>query len=147
MLLYGSTKCIFVLDYDFIWPLEIVFFFFFLSSVDNIKVKVTSMTHTLHNHYLPRMHANDQYNTPDRKIHGANMGPIWAVRTQVGPMLATELCYLGRVPAFSCKWYECKCCAPMFSSRHKFILRIYFNTVTANIVYICYLTHILCMYE
>ena len=25
---------------------------------------------------------------PDSKIHGANMGPIWADRTQVDPMLA-----------------------------------------------------------
>ena len=24
----------------------------------------------------------------DSKVHGANMGPIWADRTQVGPMLA-----------------------------------------------------------
>ena len=26
--------------------------------------------------------------TPDNKVHGANMGPVWADRTQVGPMLA-----------------------------------------------------------
>ena len=26
---------------------------------------------------------------PDSKVHGANMGPIWADRTQVGPMLAS----------------------------------------------------------
>ena len=25
---------------------------------------------------------------PDSKVHGANMGPTWADRTQVGPMLA-----------------------------------------------------------
>ena len=25
---------------------------------------------------------------PDSKVHGANMGPIWGRRTQVGPMLA-----------------------------------------------------------
>ena len=27
-------------------------------------------------------------NNPDSKVHGANMGPSWADRTQVGPMLA-----------------------------------------------------------
>ena len=32
---------------------------------------------------------------PDSKVHGANIGPIWANRTQVGPMLAPWTCYLG----------------------------------------------------
>ena len=32
---------------------------------------------------------------PDSKVHGANMGPSGADRTQVGPMLAHEFCYLG----------------------------------------------------
>ena len=34
---------------------------------------------------------------PESKVHGANMGPSGADRTQVGLMLARGLCYLGLV--------------------------------------------------
>ena len=32
---------------------------------------------------------------PDNKVHGANMGPIWADRTQVGPMLTPSTLLSG----------------------------------------------------
>ena len=32
---------------------------------------------------------------PDSKVHGANVGPTWADRTQVGPMLATWILLSG----------------------------------------------------
>ena len=39
--------------------------------------------------------------TPDSKVHGANMGPSGADRTQVGPMLAPWTLLSGTVP----EWY------------------------------------------
>ena len=36
-------------------------------------------------------------NYPDSKVHGANMGPIWGRKTQMGPCWPHELCYLGIV--------------------------------------------------
>ena len=39
-------------------------------------------------------------NIPDSKVLRANMGPTWAGRIQVVPMLAHELCYLGS------QWYR-----------------------------------------
>ena len=46
------------------------------------------------------------YTLPDSKVHGANMGPIWGHRTQVGPMLApwtllSGLCSLRSMSIFS----------------------------------------------
>ena len=35
---------------------------------------------------------------PDSKVHGANMGSIWADRTQVGPMLAPWALLSGHAP-------------------------------------------------
>ena len=41
----------------------------------------------------------DEYDddSPDSKVHGANMGPTWGHRTQVGPMLAPWTLLSGRV--------------------------------------------------
>ena len=36
-----------------------------------------------------------KHSTPDNKVHGANMGPIWADRTQMGPMLAPSTLLSG----------------------------------------------------
>ena len=37
-----------------------------------------------------------QQNTPDSKVHGANMGPIWGQQDPGGPHVSPhELCYLG----------------------------------------------------
>ena len=38
------------------------------------------------------------YSSPDSKVHGANMGPIWGRQAQVGPMLAPWTLLSGRFP-------------------------------------------------
>ena len=38
------------------------------------------------------------YSSPDSKVHGANMGPIWGRQSQVGPMLAPWTLLSGRFP-------------------------------------------------
>ena len=39
------------------------------------------------------------HTVPDSKLHGANMGPIWADMTQVGPMLAPWILLSGVISA------------------------------------------------
>ena len=44
---------------------------------------------------------------PDSKVHGANMGPSGADRSQVGPCWPHELCYLGCEKISNNIWFIC----------------------------------------
>ena len=41
---------------------------------------------------------------PDSKIHGGNMGPIWADKAHVGPMLAPWTLLSGVTSEIACYW-------------------------------------------
>ena len=53
-----------------------------------------------------------QHNAPDSKVHGANMGPIWADRTQVGHMLVPWT-LLSRTVNFHKKTQYTACSRPL----------------------------------
>ena len=41
-----------------------------------------------YNIFIPLLDYRSVHVTPDSKVYGANMGPAWADRTQIGPMMA-----------------------------------------------------------
>ena len=66
-------------------------------SAEEVVITIDSFTASLHS-----------ANIRDSKVHGANMGPSWADRTKVGPVLAPWICYLGlhaiRAAQEHCQW-------------------------------------------
>ena len=50
-------------------------------------------------------HRNTWHNTPDSKVHGANMGPLGSSRPQMGPMLAPWTLLSGTGSGCTSVWF------------------------------------------